>query len=678
MTGDYKNIDNLFAKELKNFSAQPPTDVWEGIEQKLAEKKQRKTIFWISRIAATIALLLGATGIMFYLHNNTPKEITAHTTFIEKTLLTKTDSDSSKKQIFTKETNLEATQNNINNELLDVKSESNKNSDVKSYTDKSSTTNSIASSAKSNVLAYNSDSKYTSKELKTNTKDASSSEAISSIEDETTKISSEEFKTNAQPNQNSESTIFTNNKTNNTSLDTDYKTTNAETSLSSSRSSEIKQETNSFNKTASNSLLASSAPSTFKENKPESNINSYAEVNAIHKDSSKELKRDNNVYSSSTKEITKNSYEEFKTNAQPNLDAESDNYASNKAFNTPLKSDYEIADNKSSNSVSTSKIIKPEANSFESESESDLALIQSKSTILEQEELEEQVIIKQETNTKVNEAYLALLDEFKDPDEKIDNYDKWLVGGQAGPQYSYRQLTSEYASQEYINSYNESEDGVIAYAGGVNVAYKPAKRLSIQSGVYYSKIGQSASAQYTDAVSLDNGDALVLYGNTESNSLNSDENVPKVSVSTSMGTVESKLTSSSEISNEEASQISSKYSSVEEVQQYLEFLEIPLIARYAVIDRKIDFHLLGGVSTNFLVASPVYLEDGSYFKETSNLNTINYSSTLGLGFGYNFSEDLVFSLEPQFKYYLNQVNKNSSTEYHPYSFGVYTGVTYSF
>ena len=102
------------------------------------------------------------------------------------------------------------------------------------------------------------------------------------------------------------------------------------------------------------------------------------------------------------------------------------------------------------------------------------------------------------------------------------------------------------------------------------------------------------------------------------------------------------------------------------------------MARYAIIDRKINFHLLGGLSTNFLIASPVYLDNGDYYTDANNLNKVNYSSTVGLGLGYNFSSNFTFSIEPQFKYYLNKINTNSSTDVHPYSFGVFTGVTYLF
>ncbi len=558
MTGENKNIDELFSKELKNFSAKPPKDIWIGIEQELAGKRKKSPIFWISRIAAAVLLLFGATGIMFYLHRNTPGAITA--------------SIGTEKQA-----HKPATDSNSFTEAPDTKI----------------------------IIDSNSQSNYT---LETSNK------GLTSSEDKIIKQN------------NSQSLGTTNSSLKEKSFESDTKSfaiVNPE-SLSSAQ----KQETEEISQSEGNS-----------------NPKEY-------------LQKTNTP----TESLQKDKTAVFASLETANSTSETEDIGTN---------------NKSTNTEAPANFHAPIVNPIEKETET--AMLQSRISLLElDKELEEDVVVKPETNAKVNEAYLALLAEFKDPDEKKDNYDKWLVGGQAGPQYSYRQLISEYVSQEYIDSYNESENGIVAYAGGINVAYKPVKRLSIQSGIYYSKMGQTASAQYTDAVSLDNGDALVLYGNTETNTLDSEENVPKVSVSTSMGTVESKLTSSTTVSEEEASDINNKYSGVDQVSQYLEFLEIPLIARYAIIDRKFDFHLLGGVSTNFLVASPVYLEDGSYFKETSNLNTINYSSTMGLGFGYSFSDDLVFSLEPQFKYYLNQVNKSSSTEYHPYSFGIYTGVTYAF
>lgn len=292
----------------------------------------------------------------------------------------------------------------------------------------------------------------------------------------------------------------------------------------------------------------------------------------------------------------------------------------------------------------------------------------------------EEKIIYEPQKQDYSEEYKQFLAEFEEIDMPSDDRKKWAIGGQAGPQYAYRQLSSNDVAQELIDEYNNSEDGLMAYAGGINIAYKPARRLSIQSGVYYSKMGHSSPATPIEPVDYVVYDVAGLPGQEHilTNVGESSNNDPaQLRVSSSFGEVkQNKLSGDQGVDVREPAEVNS-FSEVSSVEQYLEYIEVPLIARYAVIDRKINFHLLGGVSTNFLVASPVYLDNGTHYTDAQNLNKVNYSSTVGLGLGYKFSS-FAISVEPQFKYYLNKVNTNASTDVHPYSFGVFTGVTYLF
>ena len=70
---------------------------------------------------------------------------------------------------------------------------------------------------------------------------------------------------------------------------------------------------------------------------------------------------------------------------------------------------------------------------------------------------------------------------------------EWSVGGQAGPQYTYRDVYVNAPSYP-IDNYDEYESGLLAYSGGLQFEVEPVKRFSIQSGIYYSKIGQIKSS----------------------------------------------------------------------------------------------------------------------------------------------------------------------------------------
>ncbi|MDK2979483.1 MAG: hypothetical protein PWP52_2197, partial [Bacteroidales bacterium] len=117
------------------------------------------------------------------------------------------------------------------------------------------------------------------------------------------------------------------------------------------------------------------------------------------------------------------------------------------------------------------------------------------------------------------------------------------------------------------------------------------------------------------------------------------------------------------------------------IRQSFEYIEVPLIIRYKIIDKIIDINLIGGVGANFLVGNNVYLmyeNSKDVIGKTNGVNDINYSGSLGFGLEYPILNSVNILIEPSIKYYLNPINANSAVESHPYSIGIYTGVSYSF
>jgi hypothetical protein len=117
------------------------------------------------------------------------------------------------------------------------------------------------------------------------------------------------------------------------------------------------------------------------------------------------------------------------------------------------------------------------------------------------------------------------------------------------------------------------------------------------------------------------------------------------------------------------------------IDQYFQYLEVPLLFKYRLIDRQIDFNLLGGLSTNFLIGNKVlYNQDG--FTEitgsTSNIRTVNYSGNFGLGVDYNLADRFHLLFEPRLKYYLNSINTDNLIENRPYTIGFYSGFIFLF
>ena len=110
-----------------------------------------------------------------------------------------------------------------------------------------------------------------------------------------------------------------------------------------------------------------------------------------------------------------------------------------------------------------------------------------------------------------------------------------------------------------------------------------------------------------------------------------------------------------------------------------EYIELPLIIRYKLIDQKISLDVMSGFSTNFLVKNSTSIISNNqelWSGENVDLNSILYGATFGLGVNYNFYQNLTFNLEPAFKYSI--LPENSVFSKYPYSFAVFAGFSYRF
>jgi hypothetical protein len=115
--------------------------------------------------------------------------------------------------------------------------------------------------------------------------------------------------------------------------------------------------------------------------------------------------------------------------------------------------------------------------------------------------------------------------------------------------------------------------------------------------------------------------------------------------------------------------------------QNFSYIEMPVILRYKLIDKSIDFNLIGGLSYNLLVNNSVHtVIDGSKYTigKTAGLNPFMVSSSMGMGIEYSLSEKFSLNLEPTFRYYLNPFGEIPGLKIHPYSFGVFSGLSYKF
>jgi hypothetical protein len=258
----------------------------------------------------------------------------------------------------------------------------------------------------------------------------------------------------------------------------------------------------------------------------------------------------------------------------------------------------------------------------------------------------------------------------------LNSTDRWSIAAMASPTY-YSMFSS--GSDVTSKQLKASEQPLISYSGGVAFSYKINKRFSIQSGLYYSSLGQqvdginsfSGFQNYSYTKGNRNFEVLTTNGTLYTN--NSD-----VFLSAN-GPGERILTNyTSDVFNPEKASLQYINNTL---RQNFSYLELPIVLRYKVVDKMIDFSLIGGVSYSLLVSNSVYtMLDGSKYSigKTDGLNPISLSSSLGMGMEYNFSDNLSLNLEPTFRYYLNPFNEVTGLKIHPYSFGIFSGLSYKF
>lgn len=114
--------------------------------------------------------------------------------------------------------------------------------------------------------------------------------------------------------------------------------------------------------------------------------------------------------------------------------------------------------------------------------------------------------------------------------------------------------------------------------------------------------------------------------------------------------------------------------------QQIGYLEVPVEVNYALLDRKFGIDLIGGLSSLFLTDNSVVLQSSgktTELGEANNINSVNFSTNVGLGLNYKFTDRLKLNVEPVFKYHLNTFN-DTSGDFSPYSFGVYSGFSFKF
>lgn len=267
----------------------------------------------------------------------------------------------------------------------------------------------------------------------------------------------------------------------------------------------------------------------------------------------------------------------------------------------------------------------------------------------------------------------------------------WSVGANFAPGMS--NSNTQYSSS-YRSSMNQaSTKGSLQLGGGLSASVRGKGRWSFQAGVGYSRMSQetanSPSGRHADAM-LDLPSTGA--GNGSGNSFDSFSQIGTAEGNTAVVNgpagriVMSEVPANTVVADFDAvgsSESRTLMMSGTEFEQVFGFIEIPLMARYDLLklDQSFSMQLMGGITPRILVGNSAYMDNGSgrtSIGETEDLRTVNYSTSLGLGLGYQIAPNLQLRMEPQFNYYLVSFSTNSDISYKPYSFGLNTGISITF
>ncbi|HLV70199.1 MAG TPA: hypothetical protein VKY34_05790 [Xanthomarina sp.] len=246
--------------------------------------------------------------------------------------------------------------------------------------------------------------------------------------------------------------------------------------------------------------------------------------------------------------------------------------------------------------------------------------------------------------------------------EKDDLINRWQVYANIAPVY-YNSIGKGSHIDEQFSS--NSKTGEVNTSYGVNLSYNLNKKLSIRTGL------SSLNLSY------DTNDVILYETAIGSNNNTGPSHLKNINLSNDNQT----LTALS-ANNLSVGQIDNSLSpkSNAAISQRISYFEIPVELNYRIGSKKLGLNLIAGFSSFILDSNEVYSElndEKTYIGEANNINNMSFSTNVGVGLDYKFSEKIKFNLEPTFKYQINAF-ENTSGNFNPYIIGVYTGFSYKF
>ena len=238
---------------------------------------------------------------------------------------------------------------------------------------------------------------------------------------------------------------------------------------------------------------------------------------------------------------------------------------------------------------------------------------------------------------------------------------KVMVSGHFVPAYSSGSYSSSLKNSRGVSYSSNQMDGLMNVGGGLKLSVSANKRFSVQTGLFYSRMGQKTSGAGSGVR------AMMLPSLQHSDRM----------IATPLGNIKTRTQGVAYRSPEAILPSSLNSSSSETIEQTFGTLEIPLHVRYLLNNNKVLFAVSGGVSGNFIVNNKVFLRNGrdkEYIGSTEDIRNFNISTDIGLGMEYPVTSNIRIMIEPGFKYFLQSLSRNDDIDFKPYLFTFSTGI----
>lgn len=239
----------------------------------------------------------------------------------------------------------------------------------------------------------------------------------------------------------------------------------------------------------------------------------------------------------------------------------------------------------------------------------------------------------------------------KEEEEKLKSH-SWVIAPTVSQLFS-NTLSNKSSIDAKLNDATKKGNNSTSF--GFKIAYRTSKKWQFQTGIHQLELAQT----------------------TQDIRLASTVNASAISNSSFNTKVSEALSSDESFSPENYVDLVSKEEG--NINQTYGYIEVPLEVKYELLQsKKLEFHLVGGLSTLFLTKNNLQVESSNFSYsagEANNLNKVNFTVNFGSNVEYHFHQKWFFDISPMIKFQTNTFDTKSNR---PYFFGIYTGFNYKF